>query len=338
MSTLASFCALQLTFELRATEPIYLHAFNGSALRGMLYRAAMRLANEPQHRDAPAFSNEPMLQRLLHTLDEHNLRGQDIPRPYVIDPPPPLPEDQRLLPPNGLLTFGLTLFGELIEAFPMIVLSLRRAESMGLGRFIAREAGEAQPAQRGRFALHRVLAHHPYRRMTQHLFAEGDRIVHTPELFITEADVRQQAERDTRAVHQRLTLRFHTPTSLKAQGEWVRQPQFNVIVHRLLDRLEQLSRAYAQPLACLPRDRDAKLALLRCADAVRLVEDETHWVPLRGYSERTRATTNLGGFIGRAVFEADSFVPFLELLRWAEIVHLGQHAVKGNGLVRIELV
>lgn len=333
------FQALCLHFELCAEEPLYLHAYNGSALRGMVYRAAMQLAGEPPGCKGLDFAGDPLLARLLHTLDERNLRGQDVPRPYVIDPPPALDAHQRSLQPGDRLIFGITLFGDLIEAFPILVLSLRRAEDMGLGRFLMREADDkptSTTSQRGRFRLCRVVAHHPYRRMTQTLFVEGEREVKMPELFITADDVRQQAEHDRARVGERLALRFYTPTSLKARGAWVQKPAFNVIVHRLIERLEQLSRAYGQPLACLPQTPEARLALLRLADAVQVVKDETHWVPLRGYSERTRASTNLGGFVGRAVFSAESFAPFLELLRWAEIAHVGQHTVKGNGLVRLE--
>jgi len=39
----APFCAYPLRFELQALDPIHLHAHNGSALRGMLYRAALAL-------------------------------------------------------------------------------------------------------------------------------------------------------------------------------------------------------------------------------------------------------------------------------------------------------
>ena len=76
-------------------DPIYLHAHNGSALRGMLYRAALALTQG--HARAPDldFIPDPALQRLLATLDESDPRGQDVPRPYVVDPPDHLPDTVR---------------------------------------------------------------------------------------------------------------------------------------------------------------------------------------------------------------------------------------------------
>ncbi|MCS6774430.1 MAG: CRISPR system precrRNA processing endoribonuclease RAMP protein Cas6 [Thermoflexales bacterium] len=331
------FTACQLRFELQATEPIHLHIFNGSALRGMIYRAALDLAGVPARQPEPlAFAGDPLLARLLQTLDERNLRGQDLPRPYVIDPPPALDEDQRRLLPGQALIFGLTLFGDLVEAFPILVLALRRAESRGLGRFLAREDGAAtQPAQRGRFRLARITAHNPYTRADQLLYQHGERDVKSPTVVITPEDIANQATLDARAVGSRLRLRFYTPTTLKAQGNRLIQPVFSALIHRLIERLEQLSQAYGQRLACLPADRSARNALLAQADAVQLVADHTHWVELRGRSDRTRASTNLSGFIGSAEFAADDFAPFLELLRWGEIVHVGQNAVKGNGVFRL---
>lgn len=332
------FTACQLLFELQAIEPLHLHIFNGSALRGMLYRAALDLTGAPARQPEPlAFAGDPLLARLLHTLDERNLRGQDLPRPYVIDPPPALGEGQRLLQPGQSLIFGLTLFGDLLEAFPVLVLALRRAESLGLGRFLPREDDPAArpPAQRGRFRLVRITAHNPYTRASQLLFRADEREVKSPTVLITPDDVAAQAASDARALAGRLRLHFYTPTTLKAQGERLLRPAFNVLIHRLIERLEQLSQAYGERLACLPPDRPARNALLAQADAVRLVADHTHWVELRGRSDRTRASTNLSGFVGSADFAADDFAPFLQLLRWGEIVHVGQNAVKGNGLFRL---
>ena len=75
------FCAYPLRFELQAIDPIHLHAHNGSALRGMVYRAALALtqghARPPDHDLIP----EPALQRLMATQDETDTRAQEVPRP-----------------------------------------------------------------------------------------------------------------------------------------------------------------------------------------------------------------------------------------------------------------
>jgi len=334
------FCAYPLRFTLQAVDPIYLHAHNGSALRGMLYRAALALTQGHARAADLDFIPDPALQRLLATLDESDPRGQDVPRPYVVDPPAHLPDDEaHLVPPGATFSFGLTLFGQaMLEAFPILVLALHNAGAYGLGRFL-RAPGRSGSPGRGRFRLVAALAHNPLTRVQQDLFHAGKRLVHLPQVCITDQDIQRQAGWDAQAAAGRLRLYFHTPTTLRAQGQVVPQPHFNVLIHRLIERLERLSRAFGEGLpAGLPADREAKVALLRRADAVRLADDRTRFIPVRGYSDRTRSHTNLSGFVGWADYEAEDFAPFLPLLRWGEWTHVGNHAVKGNGLFRLRLL
>ncbi|GIV84804.1 MAG: hypothetical protein KatS3mg052_1811 [Candidatus Roseilinea sp.] len=332
-----AFTAYPLLFELEAVEPIYLHAHNGSALRGMLYRAVVELAGGEARAPDLCFVPDPLIRRLLATLDEENPRGQDPPRPYVIEPPH-LPSDNAGSPPHLVLpgqtfTFGITLFGDAIEAFPVLVLALKRAEQYGLGRRLAHPSGRAA---RGRFGLRRAFAHNPFTRVSQELLAPGERTVLAPQVRVTHDDIADQAARDAQTCADRLRISFHTPTTLKAQGEVLRRPNFSVLIHRLIERLTQLSLTYSNArLPCLPATREAKNALLRQADAVHTLDDRTRWVEVRGHSDRTRAVTNLSGFVGRADFAGD-LAPFFAILRWGELAHAGHHAVKGNGVFRIE--
>jgi hypothetical protein len=273
----------------------------------------------------------------LATLDESDPRGQDVPRPYVVDPPDHLPDNEaHVVPPGGTFTFGLTLFGQaMLEAFPIIVLALNHAGAYGLGRFL-RAPGRSGSPGRGRFCLVAALAHNPLTRVQQDLFHAGERMVHLPQVCITHQDILRQAEWDAQAVAGRLRLRFCTPTTLRAQGQVVRQPSFSVLIHRLIERLERLSRSFGNGLLdCLPADRQARNDLLRRADAVRLADDHTRFITVQGYSDRTRSHTNLSGIVGWAEYEGEDFAPFLPLLRWGEWTHVGNHAVKGNGLFRL---
>jgi hypothetical protein len=340
MSLQTSFVAYPLRFELQAIDPIHLHAHNGSALRGMLYRAALAITQGHVHLSDLDFIPDPVLRRLLATLDEADPRGQDAPRPYVIDPPDHLPDDEaHIVSPGETFSFGITLFGQaMLEAFPIIVLALHHAGAHGLGRFL-RTPDRPGSSGRGRFRLVAASVHNPLTRIHQDLLRPDERLVYTPQVCITHADIMRQAERDAQAAAGRLRLYFHTPTTLRAQGQVVRQPSFSVLIHRLIERLERLSRGFGDGLIdCLPADRQARNDLLRRADAVRSADDRTRFVTVRGYSNRTRTHTNLSGFIGWADYEGEDFAPFLPLLRWGEWTHVGNHAVKGNGLFRLRLL
>lgn len=337
-STALSFTAHRLRFELRARDPIVLGAHAGSALRGMLYRALMALAGPVGHAGSQQLEflpNDPV-RFLMTTLDDDSARGRDVPRPYTIEPPVWADllsgggVDSRgeiTLPPGATFVFGLTLYARAMELFPYVILALKRAEDAGLGR------------GRGRFEVAQVWAENPFTGQTQLIYVAGDQLVRVPDLAITHAHALAMPQPASRT----LTLSFLTPTTLRANKQPVFAPQFSILIHRLIERLTELSQ-YAvnemgtTALPCLPATREEKNDLLRRADAVRVSIDQTRWVSLNGYSARQQAPTGLSGFAGQAQFEAGSpadFVPFMPLLRWGEIVHVGKHTVKGNGLFRI---
>jgi hypothetical protein len=185
----------------------------------------------------------------------------------------------------------------------------------------------------------RAFAQNPLTRTSQEFFASGERMVMTPQVCISDDDVARQAALDAEPHSTRLRLHLHTPMTLKVQGEVQRTLQFNALIHRLIERLTQLSTTYGSALlACLPADREMRNALLRQADAVHCTHDNTRWADVRGHSDRTRSTTNLSGVMGTADFAAQDFAPFFQILRWGEIAHAGNHTVKGNGLFRMQVL
>jgi CRISPR-associated endoribonuclease Cas6 len=324
------FTAHRLFFTLQARDTVVLHAHTGSALRGMFYRAMMALAGPV--RDAGSgemqfLPNDPV-RYLLSTFDDESQRGQDIPRPYTVEPihslQPRGVDDQHVedmaFNPGESFTFGLTLYARAMELFPYVILAMKRAETMGLG------------VGRGRFVVSRVYCAHPLTNETQEVYAEGDQLVSVPDLMVTQDDIMRAPSPSGHT----LALEFLTPTTLRSDGEITPKPVFNVILHRLIERLTELTTHFAGDiLPCLPTTREQKNALLRQADMVSVAYDGTRWVHLSGYSARRQERTNLSGFMGAAVFECEDFTPFLPLLRWGEVVHIGKHTVKGNGLYRI---
>lgn len=333
-----AFTAHRLRFELVARDTLALGAHAGSALRGMLYRALMALAGPVRQAGAHHLEflpNDPV-RFLMATLDDDSARGQDVPRPYTIEPPVWADllsgggvdaRGEITLPPGATFVFGLTLYARAMELFPYVILALKRAEAAGLGR------------GRGRFEVAQAWAENPFTGQTQSVYVAGDQLVRVPDLAITQAHVAAMPQPNGRA----LALSFLTPATLRANKQPVFTPQFNIVIHRLIERLTELSQyagdeTGAAALPCLPATREEKNDLLRRADAVRVSIDDTRWVALNGYSARQQAPTALSGFAGRVTFEAesaDAFAPFMPLLRWGEIVHVGKHTVKGNGLFRI---
>src|SRR5437764_12187925 len=111
-------------FTTEVITPLKLDEHSGAALRGNFFQAVWeRFCNNkasPTCADCPLHAMCPV-STLVAPLREENGRGRDIPRPYIILPPV---EGARCYAPGETLTFGLTLFGNIIELLPYIILSL----------------------------------------------------------------------------------------------------------------------------------------------------------------------------------------------------------------------
>ena len=126
-----------------------------------------------------------------------------------------------------------------------------------------------------------------------------------------------------------VTLRFLTPTELKAQGHVVDQPEFRHVFARLRDRIATLSAFYGRgPLALDFRALGAR------ASAVGLERSNLTWEYASRKSTRTGRTHPLGGFTGTVEYRG----PLAEFLPWlcaAQWVGVGRQTVWGKGDMRV---
>jgi hypothetical protein len=127
----------------------------------------------------------------------------------------------------------------------------------------------------------------------------------------------------------RITLRFLTPTMLKADGLQARRPVFGPLAKRLRDRINALSYFYCGE----GLEIDFKV-FGTDADKIDTVGDATRWVDSARYSRRRQVNHDLSGFVGDVTFEGDlaRFLPYLKL---GEYLHVGKNAVFGNGWYQI---
>jgi hypothetical protein len=129
-----------------------------------------------------------------------------------------------------------------------------------------------------------------------------------------------------------VTLRFLTPTELKAEGHVVDEPLFGHLFARLRDRIAMLCAFYgAGPLAVDFR------ALGERAAAVELERSNLTWEYASRKSTRTGQTHPLGGFTGTAEYRGllREFLPWLRAAQWAGV---GRQTVWGKGDVRVARV
>ncbi len=323
----STFAAHHLTFRCRVVEPIVLREHKGSAIRGAIfgavrYQFCVRKELESCH-PCQLVANCPV-SFLLATVDDNGRRGDDVPRPYTVQPPLG-PAVQYA--PGEPLEFGVTLYARALSHLPYLLVAVRNLERYGLG---GRTPGPDGWWRRGGFRIERIVATDPLDGRTEVVMEEGDNLVHVPDFGVTHEAVLRRA--GAMAQPERVTVHFLTPTRLIEQGRLVQRPLFRPLFQRLVERLSSLWEQYAG--ASPPLDFASVMA---AAERVRTVEDATRWVELESYSSRRNVRTPIGGFVGLATFEGP-LAPLLPWLIWGEYTHVGKNAVKGDGWYRLETV
>jgi hypothetical protein len=127
----------------------------------------------------------------------------------------------------------------------------------------------------------------------------------------------------------RVTLRFMTPTELKADGAIVERPEFAILIARIRDRLSTLRALYGPG----PLDIEFRQMGER-ARAIRMVGCAIEWEDVSRKSGRTGQVHAIGGFTGEADYSGDlaEFLPWLRAAHW---IGVGRQTVWGKGDVQV---
>jgi len=316
------FSAQTFEFRCEVVQPIKLNQHKGAALRGALFNSLRKAGCS--HRELTScrpceLVAECPVSFLLATVDNDGRRGGDVPRPFVINPPL---DEANIFQVGEQLNFGLTLFARSVRFLPYLIVAMQNIEREGLG-----VQPDATPGawRRGAIRVREIIARNSLSSQEQIIFKIGRRYLDAPENPITHSQVLQLATTTVPNGVRRLHFTFHTPTHLVTNGRALQQPDFPVLVQRLIERVSSLSAQYGQ--AELDLDFEA---LMYEARQVLLVEDCTKWEPVRSYSQRQGRDLSLGGFVGEATFagRVDNLLP---LLIWGQLTHVGKDATKGNG-------
>ncbi len=328
------FIVHSLWFTVEVQTPLELPAWPGSALRGALLNALRRHYCPAPDDPDPGHSQRCPVCWLMAREDPNWRWGRSPARPYTIEISPVEHALPRRYEPGERFTFGITLFGHAINLLPYLILAVPEMGRMGVGRRLAENRG-----RRGTFTLHKVEAWHPFTGDTQTVLAPESMLVHTPKLYVSEADVTRRSETLLASLNgrSRLRVRFLTPTRLVHNKRLVKVPHFRPLFGRSLDRIEALATLYGETSSRVPGmdPVDDVRGWLRMAEDVRLVDYHVQWVDIKSGSRRTGRVTPVGGFVGWAEYEAADWTPFLPVLLWAQVVHVGKDVVKGNGMVAV---
>lgn len=314
-------------FRIEPLQPLVVPAVNkGNMLRGGFGHAFRRLCCIPQCQETKACPlaatcpYKSVFEPCPPPGSERLSRNQDIPRPFVFRAPQ---ITQTQFEEDETFEFGLVLMGRALDFLPYFVLSFRELAGQGLG------------LNRARCTLERV----EQTGVTSNgaggvceaklIYNAEDQVFRATESVNSDDWIRARL-RELNASSggestQRITIRFLTPTFLRADGEVVRRPEFHHVFKRLRDRINALSTFFGDG----PLDLDFR-GLGARAEKVRTVSARTDWVERYRTSSKTRQRHELSGFVGDATYEGElsEFLPWLVL---GELIHVGKHTAWGNG-------
>lgn len=316
----------RFTLRLQAREETSLPPFLGSTLRGAFGHSLKGAVCVMHHRDCARclVAEKCIYPYLFETPAPPDLaltRGQQVPHPFILDPPAPRFANgvlQRMRLSEGEeIPFGLVLMGRAIEYLPYVVYAVSEMAQRGLG------------AGRTGFQLVSVVAR------------TGDGS--DGEIYSREAQRLAPATRATRSladiVHARIAelppdetirLRFSTPTRIRVEGDLQHGMSFELLVRNILRRISLLSAVHCgHTLELDYRELIAKAAEVETTSAA------LRWWDWERYSNRQGTKMKLGGFVGEVTYRGPAVAELRPLVAAGEWLHLGAGTSFGLGAYQI---
>jgi hypothetical protein len=324
---LGTFACGRYRFVLEATTLLRLNAFAGATLRGGFGHVFKRTVCIWPPGDCPrcllkSTCSYPYVFETSPPAGAEKLRGLDqVPRPYVLEAPA---DGRGLYRPGERLDFRLVLIGRAVDYLPYFLFTFRELGQAGLG------------SEQGRFALIEVSAE---RADTEHvIYTTTEGVLCDPGPRLTAADLSERctvlAGPADQAGPRRFAVHFLAPTRIRSDGVVRAEVSFQDLVRALLRRLSSLCYFHCGCELLV----DFK-GLIEQASSVRTVESNLRWQDQGRFSSKQRQRIEMGGVVGRVVFEAagrEVLTPFWPLLAAGEWVHVGKGAVMGLGKYQVE--
>ena len=302
-------------FKIRAIDTLVLPPYKGSTLRGGFghaFKKVVCVVRNTECRDCSLF------QRCVYTYVFETVapaespvggRYQDAPHPFILNPPL---EEKRVYEKGEVLSFQLVLVGRGNDYLPYFVFTFDELGRRGIGK------------GKGRYKLDSVSIINS---------SQNDEIVYS--------GVDQKLKTIERPISfnegvgvdgkkcDSLTVRFLSPTRLKAEGRLVSDRlEFVQFIKALLERLQLLSHFH-----CGGSIKDLSGYIKRAGDVI--VENSSLlWYDWERYSNR-KGRMKLGGFKGTVTYKGD-ISEFVHYINVGKYLNIGKGTVFGLGRYGIE--
>jgi len=318
---------LKLRFHLSAAQDCNLPEWKGSLLRGAfghaLRRTVCTMKAGQDCRDCLLIS-QCAYTRLFETFTTKppprflNV-SQTSPRPFIVEPLD-LNQDYKT---GDVLWFDLILIGEIINYLPYVVFAIYQMAKSGLG------------ARRYPFSLDKVFCCQDDGDQTidnssatcwKELYSgESETLLFNPDPLTINGAAENFLETTT------LLLKFLTSTRFVINKKLTKEFDFRALVFKMMRRTLELVHFY------MP-DQEIEWEfhnLLVAADKVEIVKQNLEWHDYNRYSNRHQMKMKMGGFVGDITLKGD-LSPFMELLLYSEVIHVGKGATFGLGKIKFE--
>lgn len=213
------------------------------------------------------------------------------------------------------LIFKLNLFGDAINFLEIMIRTLQDFT--------------AEPSQTGLsgFLMKEVIAENPMSGDNQVIYKHTENISAKTDLFISGEEIEKWAKEKGLVKH--LSLLFLTPTLLREDGAYLKEPLFDVIIKTLLMNTSALYYFHhgGKEMEFTYQD------LIEKSKAVQKVKDFSRFV---SWEKEIKGHSYWGGLLGKAEYtgELQNLIPLLKL---GEFLHLGENVPFGFGRYRMDL-
>ena len=253
------------------------------------------------------------------------LKGLDTsPRPFIFEPH----DQNRIYHAGDILWLDLILIGNVIDFVPYVVFAIMQMGQTGLG------------VKRHQFELAAAYCFQPENESpdspstTEATAQQNWRLLYdgASQCILFTPNALQLSNGDQAADHATtVTLKFLTQTRLKFGDDLTMNFTFRMLAFKMLRRVLELAYFYGPKAEINWEFHD----LLVAANQVHIKSRNFDWVDYDRYSNRQQAKMKLGGFVGDMTVEGD-LSPFMDLLHYSEILHVGKGTTFGLGRCVIE--
>jgi len=213
------------------------------------------------------------------------------------------------------VTFKLNLFGDAINYLEIFIRTLQDF------------AAEGSRAKLSKFLIKEVIAENPMSGDNQVIIKDMDNKYAKTDVFISGEDIEKWAKQKTPV--KSLSLLFLTPTLLREEGAFLREPLFDVIIKKLLMKISALFYFYHQRKEM----EFSYQELIDKAKEVQKVKDLSRFV---SWEKEKKGQFPWGGLLGKVDYTGiqDDLIPLLKL---GEFLHLGENVPFGFGRYRMDI-